>query len=172
MSTLPRYTIRLSRAWLRRHALRRARPEQVARPRPEDLRPLLRVGGLPRRQHAGDELLPRCEERGDLLRAGRRPEPLCAVLPRRRGRGLRTRHRRWWLLQSRPARPSAPSRSRGIRLLILCGCVQGTPLLVGLLSQIIEPRSCINNGISYTFALSRGRSVRPRLHHPTCYRIV
>ena len=38
------------------------------------------------------------------------------------------------------------------------------PLLVGLLSQIIEPRSCINNDISYTFALSRGRSVRPRLH--------
>ena len=37
------------------------------------------------------------------------------------------------------------------------------PLLVGLLSQIIEPRSCINNDISYTFALSRGRSVRPRL---------
>ena len=30
------------------------------------------------------------------------------------------------------------------------------PLLVGLLSQIIEPRSCINNDISYTFALSRG----------------
>ena len=38
------------------------------------------------------------------------------------------------------------------------------PLLVGLLSQTIEPRSCINSGISYTFALSRGRSVRPRLH--------
>ena len=35
--------------------------------------------------------------------------------------------------------------------------------MVGLLSQIIEPRSCINNDISYTFALSRGRSVRPRL---------
>ena len=30
--------------------------------------------------------------------------------------------------------------------------------------QIIEPRSCINNDISYTFALSRGRSVRPRPH--------
>ena len=35
--------------------------------------------------------------------------------------------------------------------------------MVGLLSPTIEPRSCINSDISYTFALSRGRSVRPRL---------
>ena len=58
-----------------------------------------------------------------------------------------------------------------------CGCttVYGTtrerggrwashPLFVGLVSQVIEPHSCTNNGNSYTFALSRGRSVRPRLH--------
>ena len=54
--------------------------------------------------------------------------------------------------------PRLPQSSLSLRL-----CARD-PLLVGLLSQIIEPRSCINNDISYTFALSRGRSVRPRLH--------
>ena len=45
------------------------------------------------------------------------------------------------------------------------GPVSRIPAVDGhwILSQIIEPRSCINNDISYTFALSRGRSVRPRL---------
>ncbi len=50
-----------------------------------------------------------------------------------------------------------------ITVFFAAACKGPLGLLVGLLSQIIEPRSCINNDISYTFALSRGRSVRPRL---------
>ena len=93
------------------------------------------------------------------------------VAPRHRGRAAWCRHR-CNLDSSLPRRCAYPGRG-------LPGCPQERffalqrshslrlrardPLLVGLLSQIIEPRSCINNGISYTFALSRGRSVRPRL---------